>query len=73
MGSIQPMPEESFTLSDELLTSAQVAAMAGKTVATVARWAIAGLIPTAAQANGRVFRRSDVEAFLATRKTPAAS
>lgn len=67
------MPEESFTSPDDLLTAADVARMAGRTVATVSRWAIAGVLPTAAQANGRVFRRADVDAFLEARRTGAAS
>lgn len=58
---------------DDLLTTAQVAELAGKNIATVNRWAASGRLPTAAQANGRVFRRSDVEAFIAARTTEAAS
>ena len=53
---------------NDLLTTAQVAAMTGRNIATVNRWAANGQLPTAAQANGRVFRRSDVDTFIATRK-----
>jgi hypothetical protein len=49
---------------DDLLTTAQVALLTDRTIATVNRWAVSGRLPTAAQANGRVFRRSDVNAFL---------
>lgn len=58
---------------DDLLTTAEVAQLTRKNIATVNRWAASGQLPTAAQANGRVFRRADVDAFLEARRTGAAS
>lgn len=58
---------------DDLLTTADVAKLTGRNIATVNRWAANGLLPTAAQANGRLYRRSAVEAFLEARRTGAAS
>lgn len=50
-----------------MLTTAEVAEMVGKTVATVNRWAAAGVLPCAAQANGRLYRRRDVQRFMKQR------
>lgn len=50
---------------DDLLTTADVAKLAGRTIATINRWAAAGRLQPAAQANGRVYRRGDVDEFLA--------
>lgn len=38
--------------------------MVDRTIATVNRWALNGRLPVAAQANGRVFRRADVQQLL---------
>ena len=59
------------TSPDDLLTTAEVAELADKTVATVNRWAAAGLLVPAAQANGRLYRRAVVDEFLASRKEVA--
>lgn len=52
----------------ELMSTAEVAKAANKSVATVTRWAIDGKLPTAYKAGGLrgfyMFRTEDVEAFL---------
>lgn len=58
------MPARSCISDADLLTAAEVARMVDRTVATVNRWAATGRLTVAAQANGRVFRRSDVHAFI---------
>lgn len=58
------MSEPSSTSPDDLLTTADVAELAGRSTATVSRWAQEGRLPVAAQARGRVFYRRDVDAFL---------
>lgn len=54
--------------TDDLMTTAEVAVLTGKTVATVNRWAVGGHLPVAKQLPGdtgaRLFNRSDVEALL---------
>lgn len=52
--------------ADDLLTTAEVAAITGKTVATINRWAASGALPVAKRLPGRtganLFHRADVEA-----------
>lgn len=55
---------------DDLLTTAQVARLASRTIATVNRWAASGALTVYAQANGRLYHRNDVEAFLASLTQP---
>lgn len=54
--------------AEDLLTTAEVAAIKGKTVATINRWAAEGKLPVAQKLPGatgaNLFRRSDVEALL---------
>ena len=54
----------------ELLTTAQVAARCGRTVATVNRWAATGKLPAAHQLDGirgaRLFAAADVDTLAAT-------
>lgn len=73
MCMIPPVNATSCASPEDLLTTAQVADLAGRSIATVNRWAAAELLPAAAQANGRVFRRGDVESFLAARTATDAS
>lgn len=58
------MSAPSCASGEDLLTTAQVAELANRTIATINRWAASGRLPTAAQANGRVFRRADVNQLL---------
>ena len=50
---------------EAVLTTAEVAEMTGKSVATINRWANAGTLPVAVQTPGlrgaRLFRKSDVD------------
>ena len=50
---------------EPVLTTAEVAEMTGKSVATINRWANAGILPVAVQTPGlrgaRLFRKSDVD------------
>ncbi|HSS09088.1 MAG TPA: helix-turn-helix domain-containing protein [Acidimicrobiales bacterium] len=52
---------------DDLLTTAEVADLAGVSRTTVWRWAEDGILPTAVElpSGHRRFRRSDVDALLA--------
>lgn len=56
-------------MHDDLIPTAEVARLVHKTVATVNRWANEGKLPPAVvmpgETGARLFRRSDVEAFLA--------
>jgi excisionase family DNA binding protein len=67
------MDAQSYTSGADLLTTAEVAELVGKTIATVNRWAAAGLLPCAAQANGRLYRRRDVDRFLKQRARAASA
>lgn len=55
-------------MADDLLSTAAVAELVGKTVATVNRWAAEGKITPAVEMTGktgaRLYRRSDITAFL---------
>lgn len=59
----------------ELMTATQVAERLGVAVATVARWANSGLLPTAVKAPGlrgaRLFRAEDVDALATQREKSA--
>lgn len=50
---------------ETVLTTAEVAKMTGKSVATINRWANSGVLPVAVQTPGlrgaRLFRKSDVD------------
>lgn len=54
---------------DDLLTTAEVARIVGRSVPTIHRWVESGRLPTARKLPGirgaRLFRRSDVDALLA--------
>ncbi len=60
---------------EDLIRTKDVAGLAGKTVATVNRWVLEGKLTPAVEMPGktgaRLFRRSDVEAFLAAEPTEA--
>lgn len=62
---------------DDLLPTKAVADLLGKTVATVNRWVLEGKLHPAVEMPGktgaRLFRRSDVDAFMAVEPTEAAS
>ena len=60
------MPNDECYSADELLTTGQVAEILGRSIATVNRYALAGQLPVAAQANGRLYRRSDVDVLAAS-------
>jgi excisionase family DNA binding protein len=54
----------------DLLTTGDVAKVAGVTPPTVVRWADEGKLPVSRTASGvRLFMRADVEAYLARRGT----
>lgn len=59
---------------DDLLPTKAVADLLGTTVATVNRWAIEGKLAVAVEMPGRtgarLYRRSDVDAFLAAKAEP---
>ncbi len=61
-------------MDDELLPTATVAELLGKTVTTINRWVLEGkLIPAVdmpGRTGARLFRRSDVEALLAPQPEP---
>lgn len=60
--------------STDLLTSGEVAELAGVDRVTVHHWAKDGKLPIVAKANRiRLFARSDVEALIAKREAEAAS
>jgi len=59
------MPNDECSSPDELLTTIQVAEILGRSIATVNRYALAGQLPVAAQANGRLYRRRDVDLLAA--------
>jgi predicted site-specific integrase-resolvase len=59
------MPNDECSSPDELLTTLQVAEILGRSIATVNRYALAGQLPVAAQANGRLYRRRDVDLLAA--------
>lgn len=64
-------------MTDELLPTKAVAAMLGRSVATINRWAQEGRLVPAVEMPGdtgaRLFRRSDIEALLNAQPTEAAS
>jgi excisionase family DNA binding protein len=58
----------------DLLTTGQIADLLGVNRVTVHHWATSGKLPIHSFANGiRLFRRTDVDAFIATRNAEAAS
>lgn len=64
-------------VQDELLPTAEVARLLGKSVATINRWAQEHRLEPAVEMPGetgaRLYRRGDVEALLAHEPTEAAS
>lgn len=61
-------------MSNELLTTGQIADLCGVNRVTVHHWAKDGKLPIHSYANGmRLFARTDVDAFLAARTAEAAS
>lgn len=75
MGNILCMDYATFCAcpAGQLITTADVAAIAGVDVATVNRWATAGALKVEATAKGRVYRVGVVRRFLAARDAKAAS
>ena len=66
-----------YLMTDELIPTKTVAEMFGKTVATINRWVLEGKLTPAIDMGGRtgarLYRRSDVEAFLNAEPTEQAS
>jgi len=64
-------------MTDDLIPTKTVAEMFGKTVATINRWAQEGRLKPAIEMEGltgaRLYRRSDVEAFLNAEPTEASA
>lgn len=61
------MSPASSCASDDLLTTAEVAALAEVSIATVNRWGSSRRLTPVVVAKGRVYRRADVMKFLAQR------